>query len=122
MVMAQRVLYAEDEEIMRTLVSDQLKEEGYDVRTAADGEEAVEILGKESFDLILLDIKMPRRDGIDVLKFLREKNLRPRVVMLTGVEDVSIAISCVKLGAIDYVTKPFSLEALLECVRRVLAK
>lgn len=120
--MAHRVLYAEDEEVMRTLVSEQLKEEGFEVQCAADGEQAVEILEKESFDLVLLDIKMPRRDGLEVLKFLKEKKLRPRVVMLTGVEDVSIAISCVKLGAIDYITKPFSLENLLECLRRVLAK
>jgi DNA-binding response OmpR family regulator len=120
--MAQRVLYAEDEEVMRTLVSDQLKEEGYDVTTAEDGQAAVEVMQKEKFDLVLLDIKMPRLDGIDVLKFMKDQQLRPRVVMLTGVEDVSIAISCVKLGAIDYVTKPFSLETLLECVKRVLAK
>lgn len=120
--MATRLLYAEDEDSTRAIVADQLVQAGYEVDMAVDGQEAIEKLQSGTYNLVLLDIKMPRKDGIEVLKFLKEKKMKPRVVMLTAVEDLSIAISCVKLGAIDYVTKPFSLDALLECVSRVLAK
>jgi len=65
---------------------------------------------------------MPGKSGIDVLQFLREQNLRPRVIMLTAVDDLSIAIRSVKLGANDYVTKPFRIEELLGAIERVLRR
>jgi DNA-binding response OmpR family regulator len=120
--MATRVLYVEDEEAARFIVQEQLRTEGYEVTVAADGVEATEILDRETFEVVLLDIKMPRKDGLEVLRYMREKKIRPRVIMLTAVDEMSIAITAMKLGAIDYVTKPFSLDALLACIKRVLSR
>lgn len=117
-----RILYVDDDGDLRFLVQHQLTEAGHAVITAEDGERAIEIIDGESFDLILLDIKMPRKNGLDVLKYLKAKATRPRVIMLTGVEDVSVAIKAVKLGANDYITKPYRMETLLECMHRVLAR
>jgi DNA-binding response OmpR family regulator len=120
--MPARILYVEDDESARWIVKDQLTSEGFDVRSASDGEEATDILQKESFDLLLLDIRMPRKDGMEVLRFMKKNKIRPRVIMLTAVGELSIAIEAVKLGANDYLTKPYSLEELLACIQRVLAR
>jgi len=115
-----RILYAEDEEQTRTLVAEELRLEGYTVDTAADGEAAIGLLTGRTYDLILLDIRMPKKSGLDVLAYVREQNLRPRVIMLTAVDELSSAIQAVKLGANDYLTKPFRLEQLLAAVERML--
>jgi DNA-binding response OmpR family regulator len=117
-----RMLFADDDAGIRFVVQDQLTPEGFDVHTAEDGEEAIQRLLENSYDIVLLDIKMPGKDGLEVLQFMREKKLRPRVIMLTAVEDINVAIRAVKLGANDYITKPFSLETLLGGIRRILAK
>jgi DNA-binding response OmpR family regulator len=116
-----KLLYVDDEETLRILVKSQLTLEGYDVETADDGDIALEMLEKNSYDLILLDIRMPRVDGFEVLKILKDRNNRIRVIMLTAVTDLSSAIEAVKLGANDYITKPFSIEELLSCINRALA-
>ncbi|MDH3252566.1 MAG: response regulator [Ignavibacteria bacterium] len=117
-----RLLYVDDDASIRFVVKDQLTPEGFDIHTADDGVEAMEMLTHNTYDIVLLDIQMPRKDGLEVLKFMREKNLRPRVIMLTAVEDINIAIQAVKLGANDYITKPFTLETLLAGIRRILAR
>lgn len=119
--MSQRLLYADDEEELRELVKTHLSLEGYDVVTVSDGHEAVEVLMKEHFDLVLLDLKMPRMDGFAVLKFLSTRKNSPPVIMLTGLDDVGIAGQCVKLGAADYLTKPYNFHELIDSVERVLA-
>jgi len=120
--MSYRILYAEDEDQTRSIVTDELRRAGYVVDTAADGEEAIRTLESASYDLVLLDIRMPGKSGIDVLRFLRERNLRPRIIMLTAVEEISIAIRSMKLGANDYVTKPFRLEELFNAIERILRR
>ena len=120
--MSARILYAEDEEQTRSIVTEELRAEGYEVDQVGDGEEAMRALEGATYDLVLLDIKMPRKSGMDVLDFLRERNLRPRVIMLTGVNDLSSAIKAMKLGANDYLTKPYSLEQLLGAISRFLAR
>lgn len=120
--MAARLLYVDDEESLRILVKSQLALEGFFVETADDGDVALEMLAKDSFDLVLLDIRMPRMDGLIVLKELKSRGIRPRIIMLTGVDDLSIAIQSVKLGANDYVTKPYDIDKLLACINRVLAR
>jgi len=118
-----RLLYVDDEDQLRLLVKDQLTHEGYVVETAEDGDLAMEILQKQAnFDVILLDIRMPRVSGIEVLKFVRKRNIPSRVVMLTAVDDLSVALEAVKNGANDYLTKPYDLDNLLECLNRVTAK
>jgi DNA-binding response OmpR family regulator len=120
--MSTTILYAEDDDTTRQVVSGQLTDEGFEVVTAKDGQEAIAALTARTFDLVLLDIRMPRKDGLEVLEFVRSKKLKARVIMLTGVDELSIAIRAVKLGANDYMTKPFGLEDLLGAIRRVLQK
>ncbi len=104
------------------LVKSHLTLEGFDVETASGGREAVALIRKQKFDLILLDLRMPEGDGFDVLRFLNEQGSHIPVIVLTGVDDVSIAGECVKLGAADYLTKPYNFHELIDSVERVLAK
>jgi DNA-binding NtrC family response regulator len=117
-----KILVVDDEDALRTVLSGELVSEGYDVRTAADGDEAVSSLEKEGFDLMLLDIKMPRMNGFEVLKFVKGKFPKTKVVMLTGFADLKNAIESKKLGAEDFVSKPYDLVDLLTTIERVLGE
>jgi DNA-binding NtrC family response regulator len=116
------ILVVDDEDALRTVLSGELTNEGYDVRTAADGDEAIGELQKNLFDLVLLDIKMPRMNGFEVLKFVKEKHGKTKVVMLTGFADLKNAIESKKLGADDFVSKPYDLVDLLTTIERVLSE
>jgi len=116
-----RILVADDEEALRTVLSSELEGEGYSVKNAADGQEAITLLQKNEFDLILLDIKMPNVDGFEVLKFAKDKAPKTKVVMLTGFADLKNAIESKKLGAEDFISKPYDLVDLLTTVERVLS-
>jgi DNA-binding response OmpR family regulator len=115
------ILYVDDEDTLRTLVRNQLVSEGYAVDTADDGDTAIEMLKKSQYRVVLLDVRMPRVSGMEVLKFIRDGKLTPRVIMLTAVDDLSVAIESVKLGANDYLTKPYDLSVLLSAIERVIA-
>lgn len=115
-----RILVVDDEDALRTVLSSELEGEGYQVASAADGEEAIKILGGQAFDLILLDIKMPKVDGFEVLKFVKQNQPKTKVIMLTGFADLKNAIESKKLGAEDFVSKPYDLVDLLTTVERVL--
>ena len=114
------ILYVDDEEALRILVPNQLNMEGFVVDTADDGDTAVEMLGKKTYDVVLLDIRMPRMNGIDVLRYVREHNLGSRVIMLTAVDDLTVAMEAVKNGANDYLTKPYDIGTLVACIKRVV--
>ncbi len=114
------ILVVDDEDALRTVLGGELANEGYEVRTAADGDEAISELDKSPFDLVLLDIKMPRLNGFEVLKFIKEKHEKTKVVMLTGFADLKNAIESKKLGADDFVSKPYDLVDLLTTIERVL--
>ncbi len=115
-----KILVVDDEEALRTVLSTELEGEGYLVNTAADGEEAIKILGGQQFHLILLDIKMPNVDGFEVLKYVKQHQPSTKVIMLTGFADLKNAIESKKLGAEDFVSKPYDLVDLLTTVERVL--
>jgi CheY-like chemotaxis protein len=115
-----RILVVDDEDALRTVLSSELEGEGYQVASAADGEEAIKLLGGQQFDLILLDIKMPNVDGFEVLKFVKQQAPKTKVIMLTGFADLKNAIESKKLGAEDFVSKPYDLVDLLTTVERVL--
>ncbi len=115
-----KILVVDDEDALRTVLSAELAGEGYQVTTAADGQEAINVLTSSAFDLILLDIKMPNVDGFEVLKFVKEKHPKTKVIMLTGFADLKNAIESKKLGAEDFVSKPYDLVDLLTTVERVL--
>jgi DNA-binding response OmpR family regulator len=117
-----RLLYVDDEDSMRLLIKNQFVHEGFFVDTADDGDTAVEVLKKSAYDIIVLDIKMPRMNGIEVLKYIKQHRIPSRVIILTAVDDLTIAIEAVKNGADDYLTKPYDLDNLLACIHKVLAK
>lgn len=114
------ILVVDDEDALRSVLSSELVNEGYEVRTAADGDEAIAEIAKTPFDLVLLDIKMPRVNGFEVLKHIRESKTATKVVMLTGFADLKNAIESKKLGADDFVSKPYDLVDLLTTIERVL--
>lgn len=115
------ILVVDDEEALRSVLCAELEGEGYQVASAIDGQDAIDIISKKEFDLVLLDIKMPNIDGFEVLKFIKEKRPQTKVVMLTGFADLKNAIESKKLGAEDFVSKPYDLVDLLTTVERVLS-
>ena len=120
--MSYKILYADDDASIRTAVRGEITGAGYDLDEASDGAEAIRKLEKNSYDLLLLDINMPGKSGLDVLRFIKEKNLSCRIIMLSGRLGFSVATESLKLGADEYVTKPFSVEFLLLTIKRVLEK
>ena len=117
-----KILVVDDEDALRTVLSAELNSEGYEVGTAADGMEAVNELQKIKYDLILLDIKMPNMNGFEVLKVIKEKHSGTKVIMLTGFADLKNAIESKKLGAEDFVSKPYDLVDLLTTIDRVMGE
>ena len=118
--MRQSVLIVEDEKIVRISLSDALKAEGYAVIAVADGEEALSLLEEGSFSLVITDIRLPGADGIKVLhKSLTESPATP-VIMMTAFGNIKDAVETMKVGAFDYITKPFDLDEMLLTVQRAL--
>lgn len=117
-----KILVVDDEDALRTVLSGELAGEGYEVETAADGDEAINVVQARTFDLVLLDIKMPKVDGFEVLKFLKSKYPNIKVIMLTGFADLKNAIESKKLGAEDFVSKPYDLVDLLTTIERVVSE
>ncbi|MBI5474017.1 MAG: response regulator [Ignavibacteriae bacterium] len=115
-----RILVVEDEPGLRMVVESEIARSGYDVVSVANGLDAIAKLSKEKFDLAILDVTLPGKSGIEILQFIHEKRINTRVIMLTGMEGLSVAIKAVKLGADDYIPKPFDAEYLLTSVRTVL--
>jgi len=117
-----KILYVDDDVALREIVKDQLTAQGFFLDEAEDGAEAIAKLESGNFDLMLLDINMPNKSGIDVLKFIKEKSLKCKVIMLTGRVGFSVATESLKLGADDYITKPFNMDYLMFSIKRVLEK
>ena len=116
-----RILVADDEEGIRESLNLILGEE-YDLVFAVNGQDTLDKLSEDRFDLVLLDIKMPKLDGLDVMKQLKERNIAAPVLILTAYQSVELAKEAIKLGALDYLPKPFEREQILDAVRGVLAK
>jgi DNA-binding NtrC family response regulator len=116
------ILVVDDEEALRTVLGSELESSGYEVSTAADGDEAISVIQNKKFDLVLLDIKMPNVDGFEVLKFIKKNFPKLKVIMLTGFADLKNAIESKKNGAEDFVSKPYDLVDLLTTIERVLSE
>ena len=114
-----RILIADDEEGIRESLGLILINE-YDVAFAKDGEEAVAKMSREPFALVLLDIKMPKLDGLDIVKRFQGNGRHAPIVMLTAYQSVELAKEAIKLGAVDYLPKPFEREQVLRAVHSVL--
>jgi len=108
-----RLLLVEDEPGLRLTLTDRLALEGYAIETSADGESGLERASAEPFDLILLDVMLPRLNGFDLLTELRRRGIQTPVIMLTARGQVVDRVVGLKLGADDYVTKPFEMVELL---------
>lgn len=117
-----RVLVVDDEETYRFMLKTLLEAEGFAPTTANDGVQAINAVQARSFDIVLLDVKMPKVDGIEALRFIKENFPDTEVIMLTGVGDVKIAVECMKAGAYDFLTKPYSTEELLSAIERALER
>ncbi len=117
-----KILVVDDEDTLRTVLSQELKGEGYEVETAADGLLALDAIKQNKFDLVLLDIKMPNMDGFEVLKYIKQNHKDLKIIMLTGFADLKNAIESKKLGAEDFVSKPYDLVDLLTTIERVLSE
>ncbi|MEE8372669.1 MAG: ATP-binding protein [Dehalococcoidia bacterium] len=106
------ILVVDDEESVRNIVARKLRSDGYDCELASNGREAVETAARQHFDLVLTDVKMPGMSGIEVLSQMVADHPDTGVVMITAMADAHTAVEAMKLGAYDYVTKPFDLETL----------
>jgi DNA-binding response OmpR family regulator len=117
-----KILIVDDEQNMRRGLKDNLEFEGYEVDTAADGEEGLNKILSNSYNLIILDVMMPRLSGFDVCREIRKKGITTPVILLTAKGEEIDKVLGLELGADDYVTKPFSLRELLARVRAVLRR
>jgi two-component system alkaline phosphatase synthesis response regulator PhoP len=116
------ILIVEDEEALRMTLSDRLLSEGYDVECAADGEDGYRRAVRDPFDLILLDVMLPRRNGFDVCRDIRQAGLITPIIMLTARDQVVDKVVGLKIGADDYVTKPFDMMELVARIDAVLRR
>lgn len=109
-----RILIVEDEIGIVQFLQQGLEEEGYTVTTASDGEQGLQLLLKEKFDLVLLDWMLPKMTGIEVCKTFRQHNTTTAVIFLTAKDTIQETIEGLRVGANDYIKKPFSFDELLE--------
>ena len=119
--MSRRVLVVDDEPALIDAVGYALRSDGFEVSTAADGEEAIHKLGNDEFDVVVLDIMLPRLSGIEVCRRLREESDVPIILLSARDAEVDRVLG-LESGADDYVTKPFSMAELLSRVRAVLRR
>lgn len=117
-----RLLIVEDEIKLNNVLSKRLQKEGYSVDSCFNGEEALEFLEVGEFDAVIMDIMMPRIDGLSVLKTMRAKNNNTPVLLLTARDAVSDRVVGLDSGAEDYLTKPFAFEELLARIRVIIRK
>jgi two-component system nitrogen regulation response regulator NtrX len=116
------VLVVDDEPGIRKLLADILSDEGFTVATVPSGEDALELVGRELFDLVLLDVALPGMDGLETLARLREVGCRAPVVAISGHASAEQAVAAVRAGAVDFLEKPLGMERVLVTVRNTLAQ
>jgi putative two-component system response regulator len=116
------ILIADDEDMIRELINITLSKEGFTCYQAASAEEGLEIINSHQLDLALLDIMMPGRSGIELLKDIKQMTPDTIVLMITAMNDMDTALSCIHFGADDYITKPFNLDRVLLTVKNTLDK
>ncbi|WP_210470397.1 response regulator transcription factor [Sporosarcina sp. 6E9] len=122
MALMQRILIVEDELPIRKLLEYNLKLSGYETISAADGEDAIELVQSEQPDLIVLDIMLPKLDGIEVCKNLRSQGINIPIIMLTAKGDEFDKVHGLEIGADDYMTKPFSPREVVARIKAVLRR
>lgn len=117
-----RILVAEDEKHLNRIITKRLEKEGYSVDSCYDGEEALHYLDMGEFDAVVLDIMMPRVDGLEVLRSIRARKLKVPVLFLTAKDSIEDRVKGLDLGADDYLVKPFAFDELLARIRVMIRK
>ncbi|MBI3356611.1 MAG: sigma-54-dependent Fis family transcriptional regulator [Nitrospirae bacterium] len=118
----EKILVVDDEQSLREVLSIMLKRAGYVVTSVADGEEAIDHLNKEIFDLVITDLRMPKVDGMDVLKAVKSASPETVVLVITAFASADSAVEAMKQGAYDYLTKPFQVDEVQLIIRNALEK
>jgi DNA-binding NtrC family response regulator len=116
-----RILVIDDEEIVRVSCKKCLTPEGYDVDVAANGIEGLAMTENNRYDVILTDLKMPDMDGMEFLTKVKERHPDTKVIMITGYSTVEHAVRAMRMGAYNYIEKPFTPDALVEAVREAMS-
>src|SRR5580765_5701243 len=117
-----RILIVDDEAPIRALLGEHLKQVGYDVTLAADGVSALDLLASESFELVLSDVRMPGMNGLELLAEIIRTRPGVGVLMLTACEDLTLAVNAMRIGALDYILKPFRLSEITVSVQEALER
>ena len=121
--MMESILIVDDDVNLGTVLMEELNEIGFNSHYVNGADPAFEFLNRNSnVDLILLDLKMPDKDGFYVLRTLRERGLETKVIVLTAYADVKSAIDSARMGASDFISKPYDLDELIITIRKVLQK
>jgi DNA-binding NtrC family response regulator len=115
-----KILVADDEKLIRWSLQERLKREGYEVEEATDGPSALRLLSEDDFDLVLLDFKLPDIDGLQVLKQVKDRNPNQVVILMTAYSSIENAVEAMRLGAYDYLNKPFNMDELVLDVEKAL--
>jgi DNA-binding NtrC family response regulator len=116
------ILVVDDQSSMRLTLTALLKQAGHTLMQAGTGEDAIDKIGKNDFDVVITDLKLDKVTGLDVLRAAKQNNPQTEVIMLTGFGSVESAVAAMKAGAIDYLTKPFDTEELLLAVQRAMER
>ncbi|MCK5836075.1 MAG: response regulator [Desulfobacula sp.] len=116
--MSERVLLIDDERDFLEVMSERLGARGMNVSTAESAQSALDTIGKESFDAVILDFSMPEMDGIQALKLLLEKKPELQVILLTGYGTVEKSVEAIKMGASDFIEKPADIEKLVDKIKQ----
>jgi DNA-binding NtrC family response regulator len=116
--MSIKVLLVDDEKDFIESLAERLQLRGFDVKTALNGDDAIKLVSENEFDVIILDVKMPGKSGIETLKEIKNINQLSQVIMLTGHATVESAIQGMKLGAYDYIMKPTVTEDLINLINK----
>mgnify|MGYP001575267103 CR=1 FL=1 len=114
------ILIIDDEDIVRISCKRTLMPEGFEVKTAQNGVEGLKMIEEEKFDIVLTDLKMPDIDGIEVLRLIKQRWAETVVIIITGYQTVNSAVKAIKLGAYDYIEKPFTPDGIVSVVYRAL--
>jgi DNA-binding NtrC family response regulator len=114
-----RILLVEDEKMTRVALSDTLAREGHEVTACADGEAGLEAIAARDFDVVLTDLRLPRADGLDLLRAVQDRGGRSKVIIMTAFASTESAVQALRLGAYDYVTKPFQPDEILTILAHI---
>ena len=117
-----RILVVDDEPMIREILRETLEQEGHRVSEAENGKVACDMVGTEAFDLILTDVKMPVMDGFTLMKNLGDLTDEVPVIVITSFSDIDVAVDAIRLGAYDYIVKPFNISQVTISVRRALER